>query len=275
MDALRQTRDAGEDTIFFVGGEPTLHPQLFDLVRTAHSLGFASIGLQTNGRRLASENLVQDLVENGLTMVDISMMGSDAACHDYHTGIPGSFDETTRGIEAAVSTSLEVGITAVVTRSNYRGLGSIVERAHSLGVRALHLTFPRAEGRAGQNFLSVVPRFQMVLPHLSKAARISRARGLPVVVSGAPLCVMGGSASASLETQSGWKTESHLVDACEGCSLAPICPGLGPAYVTRFGSSELIPVTVSADAVRVSAQRFTPAAGLFAGLGQVESREDG
>src|SRR5215472_15658774 len=96
------------DEVTFVGGEPTLDPRLAERVAAARALGFRRVGLQTNGRKLADRTFTAGLARGGLTDVHLSIHGAEAAVHDYHTGVPGSFDECLAGLAAARSEGLDV-----------------------------------------------------------------------------------------------------------------------------------------------------------------------
>lgn len=171
--ALRESR-----AIAFVGGEPTLRPELPSWVEQARAAGAAWIVLQTNGRRLSEPGFAERLARAGAGAVDVSLHGSSAAMHEYHTGVPGSWAQTLRGIRRAVQAGLQVGVTTVVTRSNFRHLEELAALAHRLGAAALHLEQARAVGRALADWERVVPSPEMAAPHLAAALRRAQALGL-------------------------------------------------------------------------------------------------
>ena len=60
--------------IRFIGAEPTMHPQLTELIRTARKNGHRP-SLLTNGLKLKQESYVKGLKDAGLNMLGISMNG--------------------------------------------------------------------------------------------------------------------------------------------------------------------------------------------------------
>jgi len=54
VQILTRLAEAGMDKINFAGGEPLLHPQLFDYCREAHDLGM-TVSITTNGSLLSDE----------------------------------------------------------------------------------------------------------------------------------------------------------------------------------------------------------------------------
>jgi MoaA/NifB/PqqE/SkfB family radical SAM enzyme len=175
---------AGEP-VAFVGGEPTLSDRLPDLIRRAEAKGASRIVVQTNGRRLAYRAYARTLAETSRRLVlDVSLHGSNDATHEYHTGTPGSFKHTALGLRHAQMEGLPVGVTTVVTRSNYRHLSEIIELVRRLGGVAIHFLPVDAEGRARGLVDSLMPTPELLRPYLSQAVTEARKRGIGVVVAG-------------------------------------------------------------------------------------------
>jgi MoaA/NifB/PqqE/SkfB family radical SAM enzyme len=136
QDRLREAARL-DKTVALVGGEPTLHPELFAFARLAREAGAEALVVQTNGRRLAYSSYARGLVEAGVTAVDISLHGTTAAMHEFHTRTAGSFAQTLTGIGVARGAGLRVGVTCVLTRSNYRHAPELVRLAAARGARAV------------------------------------------------------------------------------------------------------------------------------------------
>ena len=60
--------------IRFIGAEPTMNPQLFELVKIARKSGHRP-SLLTNGLKLRNENYVKQLKKSGINMLGLSMNG--------------------------------------------------------------------------------------------------------------------------------------------------------------------------------------------------------
>jgi MoaA/NifB/PqqE/SkfB family radical SAM enzyme len=161
------------ETVAFVGGEPTLFPELPAWLRAATARGAAAVVVQTNGRRLAYHAYARELREaSPVVRLDVSLQGSTPVMHDWHTGAPGSFAQTMLGLRHAHGEGIPTGITVVVTRANYRHLGEIVRLARTSGASAIQIALAPVQpfGRAlGQKSL-LVPAPEMVAPHLQRAS---------------------------------------------------------------------------------------------------------
>lgn len=163
-------------SVAFLGGEPTVSAELPGWIHAAREKGASFVLLQTNGRRIADPSYLRTLLDAGVSALDVSLHGSTAAMHDFHTEIDGSFAQTCEGLAAAAAERLPTGVTTVVTRSNFRHLVEIVELCRELGVRAVHFTLARAVGRAENSALIPIP--ELVRPHLHEA--VAKARSLGV-----------------------------------------------------------------------------------------------
>lgn len=126
--------EIGIPHIIITGGEPTLHPDLPELVAYADKLGLV-VGMNTNGRLLADAATVQGLADAGLNHVQITLASCHAAVHDTTSGVDGAFEQTLQGIRNAVASRLHTITNTTLTRLNYDHALDIVDFEHALGVR--------------------------------------------------------------------------------------------------------------------------------------------
>jgi hypothetical protein len=262
LASLRATHDA----VSFVGGEPGLDDALEAHVATARALGFSRIGVQSNGSNLLDALLWKRFAAQGLTDVHLTLLGAEATVHDYHTGRAGSFEEALRVLAAARGAGLDVLVTTVLTRSNYRVLDAVAALVLARGVTAWCVAVPVVAGRAEERFDRVVPRLGLALPFAVRALSSVRARGLTAFVAGAPLCLLGpfGAHAIAGDALTGG-TRDHA-PACDACALRTVCPGVDAAYLARFDGDELAPrdTAVAPD----PATRAHPLAAAFIGPGE-------
>ncbi|APR83775.1 Radical SAM domain heme biosynthesis protein [Minicystis rosea] len=182
IDAQLAAITAG-DVVAFQGGEPTIHDDLPAWIRAAVARGAARVIVQTNGRRLAYKSYAIALREAAPVLVlDVSLHGSSAAMHEYHTGVPDSFAHTMLGLRHARAARIPFGVTTVITRSSFRHLPEIVRLAHSAGAAAIHLADALPFGRAARDRARVIPAEAMVAPYRSRAVAEAQRLGLAVIV---------------------------------------------------------------------------------------------
>lgn len=65
LDSLLEQGKGGADLIQLSGGEPTIHPRVFDMIELALEKGIRQVYVNTNGIKLASESFAQRLANFG------------------------------------------------------------------------------------------------------------------------------------------------------------------------------------------------------------------
>ncbi|GAB4504550.1 MAG: hypothetical protein Fur0043_15440 [Anaerolineales bacterium] len=135
---LDRTWELGIPHIVFTGGEPTLRPDLPELIAHAEANGQIT-GLNTNARRLADEKFLQALVEAGLDHVQITVESCDADIHDGMVRARGAFRQTIQGLKNALATQLYVMTNTTMLRTNAHTIPDTLDFLADLGVPTVGL----------------------------------------------------------------------------------------------------------------------------------------
>ncbi|MCC6899827.1 MAG: radical SAM protein [Polyangiaceae bacterium] len=141
-EQLAAHRRLGATRLELDGGEPTLHPELFELIRHAREIGYERVTLTTNGRRAFYPAYARQLAQSGATRIRFSLQGPSAAIHGEDVGVPEAFDQTVAGIANVVRASppdLELAVAFTLTRSNLAHASDVAALGHQLGLRQLDL----------------------------------------------------------------------------------------------------------------------------------------
>lgn len=260
--ALAEGRERGLDCLRLVAVEPLEHPDLPRLLRVARDLGYHTIDAWTSGRSLADPGHAADLDEAGLTDVDIPLLGSTAEIHDAVAGAPGSFDETIRGIAAAVL-HFEVRSHLILVRDNLGDLPGMLALAGALGMpQPATVLVPSPSSADDTRYRAFAPRWGdlaravAALPAAARDGLLRRGLGHQV-----PPCVLErveGIDRVSMRAVSrpaghrvgegeldqpgaGEKLPSRCPFAGE-CAAADRCPGIHTLYRQVFGDGEFVPL---------------------------------
>lgn len=124
--------EAHVPTVSFTGGEPTLRPDLPQLVAHAKSLGMRA-NLITNGVRCADEALVDALAAAKLDSAQVSIEGCSAEVHDAVTHTRGSFDKSLQGIRSLKARGIHTHTNTTICPENVSEVERIPDLAASLG----------------------------------------------------------------------------------------------------------------------------------------------
>lgn len=185
-ELLRDYRRRGIDAVDLDGGEPTLFPGFFRLVRFAKTVGYRAITVTTNGRRLADRSFASRFLLSGVTDVLVSLHGPTAAIHERQTRRKGSFAETVRGIRHAVRLKprrVGLAVNTVITGENSVSIADLFRFVHGLGVEKVNVQFVTPFGRAagvpGEDDAAIIRRLAPALKRWRGKLRIELVNALP------------------------------------------------------------------------------------------------
>jgi len=134
--------------ICITGGEPLLHPDLFDVIRLAKDMGFA-VGMTTNGTLISKKNAAL-LSQAGLDTVAISIDGlSDT--HDIFRNSLGSFERALYGALNLRDVGIEPQVITVVHKNNFIELDDMYHMFSEKGFYSWRLVSVDPIGRARMN----------------------------------------------------------------------------------------------------------------------------
>ena len=175
---LRRRRREGAESVGFLGGEPTLYPHLERVVRLARALGFARVALCTNGTRLADADLLERLLEAGVTRVAVSVHSHLRSVEDHITRRPGSFERKVLALRNLVTAERHgrlpdgVSLNAVLHGRNVGNLDRFVRFMARLGVGGIRFNYIRP-CRLAEGSKAWVPRFSRVTPSVLRVVRLN------------------------------------------------------------------------------------------------------
>jgi MoaA/NifB/PqqE/SkfB family radical SAM enzyme len=190
-ELLVKYRRLGVTLLDIDGGEPTLNPNLFALVRFARRVGYEKVNVTTNARMASYPEFAEKLARSGVTSILASIHGPDAATHAQNVGVAEAFDQTCAGIKNLVRLAppgVELGANVTLTKSNTPLLFELAELIVALGLRWFNIQFLTPFGRA--------TRF--VAPDTQAAADVTKQvidafRGkLDIQIINLPFCFMPG-----------------------------------------------------------------------------------
>ena len=150
-----QLADAGVLRVGLGGGEPMIRQ---DYIEILARMGEQSIdtNINTNAWFLTDDS-AKRLMDAKLGTLFVSLDASTATVHDAFRRQPGSFDRVISGMKAAVRAGLNVRLSTVITRANFRELQKIVTVAEQCGINGISFKRfrPAGNGHANADILSL------------------------------------------------------------------------------------------------------------------------
>lgn len=141
-------RRSAKANIVFLGGEPTLHPDLALMVKSARNLGYGSITVDTNG--FLFHNILSKVTPQEVDYFSFSLDGATAATNDMIRGA-GSYAACTNGIRQAVTRGFSVSAIFTVSQANIHEVGLLGPLLTALGVKRFFIQVIGIRGRSAAN----------------------------------------------------------------------------------------------------------------------------
>jgi len=253
---LVENAGGGYEVVNLHGGEPTIHPRLFDLLDLAKLFGYPAVQLQTNARRLKNPAFVARLAERNVNRYVVSLHGVNAGIQDLLTQTPGGYDETIQGIRNVKAAGARVQVNTVLTRTNMDQLGAICRLCMELEVDQINISNLHPVGSGYFALDQQAPDVAETRRYLLPAVEEVLAAGREITLEGFPLCVVVPYEGLAIEDDSRdirmmYHGEVHdsydtFMDEecrsygapCQGCALRDSCGGVYVEYSERRGWAE-------------------------------------
>jgi AdoMet-dependent heme synthase len=145
---LDQLRVMGNYYVSVTGGEPLMHPHIFEILEYAVNSGFGVI-LATNATLITS-HIAERLSKIELSQIQVSIDAPDAHIHDMFRGREGAFDKSLAGVKLLARSGQNVTICTALHTENYDDVRRMVNLAVSLGARNYRILHLQATGRASE-----------------------------------------------------------------------------------------------------------------------------
>lgn len=148
MKSVADRYDSRNIMICITGGEPMLHPDIYETVKLAHDYGFP-IGMTSNGT-LINDDGAKALAYAGLDTIAVSLDGIEET-HDAFRQSPGSFKRAMNGVHVLRSASIEAQAITVIHRNNIHQLEDMFRFFKSDGFYSWRVVNIEPIGRANDN----------------------------------------------------------------------------------------------------------------------------
>lgn len=145
MDDLKQFR---VPVLILSGGEPLLHPDIFEISHRAKEMGFFT-ALSSNGTLITEENIgaIHDV---GYDYVGVSIDGI-AETHDMFRRMDGGFEAAMRGLRLCRDQGLKVGLRFTMTQDNAKELPQLLQLMEDEGIDKFYFSHLNYAGRGNKN----------------------------------------------------------------------------------------------------------------------------
>ncbi len=237
------------DRLLISGGEPTLYPQLPELIHAASQKGM-DVELQTNAVRLSDKDFCRKIVESGLSRAFASFHSHIPEKYDLITGMEGGYAQGLAGIHNLLASRISVDISHVIHRTNMDDLPQFVEfikREFSNEFELPSVTFSFVMDSPAMPEPEMMPRFYDMKPMLIETLEWCLENGIRFnglqTPCGVPYCILNGDMRYYPVVENAYPSEPHRQPPqCNECKMRGKCFGPRKLYVKRYGAEEFVPI---------------------------------
>jgi len=159
----RSFDDISSFNITLSGGEPTIHPKFFEIVKRFSEAGFP-ITILSNGQSFADKSFMTKVLMYNIHNLQFSIEGATPEIHDFRVGCKGAWKRAIRAIKNAQESGIRFVTNSTLTSTSIDEMFAIVDLLDALGVQHMSIssTLPECTGRNYSVF--------MIYPHVIEIA---------------------------------------------------------------------------------------------------------
>ncbi len=179
----------GHSAIDIQGGEPTIHPEILELITYCHEIGLYPT-LITNGLSLAKPGRLEEFRDAGVRDFLVSLHGLGAT-HDEVVCKKGASIKIIAAIERMVELGIPFRYNCTMSKPVVAQLPDIARKAVEYGANAVnYIAFnPFGDQQTGKRTDTNVARYSDIKPKLTEAMDILDEAGIECNVRYLPLCM--------------------------------------------------------------------------------------
>lgn len=192
---LERAHADGARSVGLLGGEPTAHPRILEIVSLARDLGFTRIALASNGLKLHDRSFARALVDAGATRFSLSIHAFTEQDEDFLTGRKGNFEKKLAAVHNLVAMKKEgllrdnVSINAVLTRLISARMVDFASFWHGQGMDDVRFNLIRTDA-CPDRAEALTPRLRDLGAQILRTVVLVRTRlRMQVSFGDIPLCV--------------------------------------------------------------------------------------
>lgn len=135
FQALKKTRKTSEN-ITLTGGEVTILPAFFKILKECQRLNFRKVSLISNGRMFSNKEFIHKFKKSIVTSVGVSVYSTNKIIHDCIARSNGACQQTIEGLKKLLKIeNLHLWVNITVSSYNVKDLSKTMKDLYRLGVR--------------------------------------------------------------------------------------------------------------------------------------------
>lgn len=188
-EMIDKNKGTGIETLFFVGGEPTIFKNFFKIVDYSKKKGYSKISIQTNGRMLKNMDYAKKICKKDIE-IGISVHSNNSETHDKITKTPGSFHQLIEGMNNLQRYGKDFRTNTVINNYNYKQIPEIITFFSKYNPTQMLFSLVSPVGMNKQTRKKILPDLENLKPIIKKSILVSKKFNQNIKFIDIPLCLM-------------------------------------------------------------------------------------
>lgn len=151
-ELLDESKSLGARILTLTGGEPILHPNIFDIIKYAYDIGFYKV-LTSTKATLITKDVALKLRQAGLKEIQVSIDSNDAEIYEKLVGKTNTYSKMIQGLYNLMYFGFNVQVKAVVTINNINYVPQLCEDMLYNGVHNISAEIVIPTGKAVKDMM--------------------------------------------------------------------------------------------------------------------------
>ena len=229
--------NSGSKNLIFLGGEPTLHPELAAAVTHARRLGFGSVTIDTNGYLFG--DILSKVTPAEVDYFSFSLDGATRQTNDRIRG-NGSYDTCLEGIRRAIDRGFTTSLIYTISSDNIHELEMMAPLLDSLGVDRF---FIQVIGLRGKSALAPDASESRKSPQVSRSQWLATVPGIARMIADRGIIVTYPKVFLNVAEKfecAGTVADNYFVFPNGRVYRCPLCEDF-PIHSLCFQENQLVP----------------------------------
>lgn len=255
-------KNLGVTDVTISGGEPTIHPNFFEIIEFFFNQGIA-VHILSNGEKFAEKSFLEKFLQisqNQEISVTTTFHSHVAEEHEYQNQSKGSFERSLLGVRELDKNNINISVKHCITRNNYIHLPQFLDFVLDKFSANAEIQFWGIdlcgidEQLAKESFVDYKLTGKFMETTLDLFESRSEPHGRVLTINNLPLCMLDAYywkyfTSPELDTYIEHMQEGRKMDAisgpasknCSSCKFRAYCPGVYYSNLDILGNDIVSP----------------------------------
>ncbi|MDD4151431.1 MAG: radical SAM protein [Candidatus Gracilibacteria bacterium] len=268
-------KNLGYNSIGFLGGDISIHPNIYEILEESKKAGFEEINIITNAMIFSDYEKVKKLVLSGATRVNISIHSHKEEIEDYLTQIKGGLKKKLKAIDnfnklykKGILKS-KISINIVLNKKNLSSITKTCLYFYTIkNIKDIRINFVRPDLGMKENFKNFVISYTEILFEIKNLIYISLKYNIRITFDTIPICIfykiiknkyiidkfigekfdkIDEISDLSSGRKFEWKNKKtnelkYKNENCNKCIYNISCQGIRKEYYNIYGDGEILPI---------------------------------